>query len=272
MAKARMLHKKISVSLQVDRLSLGAQLLFSWMIPAADDEGRMKGEPQSVKANVVPMKKWTFTKVKDYLNEMKNQGLIYYWEQNGEWIIEFPKWNEYQQIRKDRLEPSKLPSFSGKNVNQQTGKSQPDDNQTTAQSSVSESNPVEINKSEYSDKDLIADKNTSYKKEQATGKDFDPSVDVTLTTSNAFADRNPDAFDPKNAGEVAALEVWKRLEPNNRWSFYSTYLKPIRKGFPPDKLYQTCSEIEQDPSVENPGKIMNTRVKTYFEEKGIPYP
>src|SRR3989338_4580844 len=97
MAKARMLHKSISVSTQVNKLSLPAKLLFTWMIPHTDDEGRMKGEPEYIKAIVVPMVRWTFNKIKTYLNEIKNQGLIYYWEQNNEWFIELVKWNIYQQ-------------------------------------------------------------------------------------------------------------------------------------------------------------------------------
>ena len=44
MAISRMLHKSISHSIQVNRLSPEARLLFTWMIPHADDEGRIKGE------------------------------------------------------------------------------------------------------------------------------------------------------------------------------------------------------------------------------------
>lgn len=62
MAKARMIHKKISASTQVNRLTLPARLLFSWMIPHADDEGRIKGEPEYIKAVVVPMTRWSFKK------------------------------------------------------------------------------------------------------------------------------------------------------------------------------------------------------------------
>jgi len=57
MAKARMLHNKISKSLQVDSLPVPAQLLFTWMISWADDEGRLKGEPKYIKATVIPYKK-----------------------------------------------------------------------------------------------------------------------------------------------------------------------------------------------------------------------
>lgn len=249
MAKARMLHKKISVSLQVDRLSLGAQLLFTWMIAAADDEGRMKGEPQSIKANVVPMKKWTFSKVKGYLMEMKNQGIIYYWEQNGEWIVEFPKWNDYQQIRKDRLEPSKLPSFNGKGDNQMTTKGQPDDNQVTAQSNISEYSSEEINKSEYSDNDLIADKNSPYKKEEPKVGSFTPTEGGN--TKRGFI----------------AWELLKRMEPGNLHAI-GVYMK-YAKEIPEHLLFQWASEIEQDKTTRNRGALFNSKAQDYLKNRSL---
>lgn len=64
-----MLHKKISVSIQVNNLSLPAKLLFTWLISHADDEGRLKGDILYVKATVVPMTNWSKSKVKSYLEE-----------------------------------------------------------------------------------------------------------------------------------------------------------------------------------------------------------
>ena len=59
MAKARMLHKKISISLQVNSLPLPAKLLFTWLIAHTDDEGRILGSPKYIKATVVPMTNWS---------------------------------------------------------------------------------------------------------------------------------------------------------------------------------------------------------------------
>lgn len=98
MAKARMLHQKISRSLQVNRLSLSAKLLFTWMIAHADDEGRLRGEPEFVKATVVPMSKWSHKRIEKYLQELKNEKLIYYWQENDDWVVEFVKWNSHQRI------------------------------------------------------------------------------------------------------------------------------------------------------------------------------
>jgi len=162
MAKARMLHNKISKSLQVDSLPVPAQLLFTWMISWADDEGRLKGEPKYIKATVIPYKKWSIKNIDQYLQQMKEVGLIHHWQQNNEWFIEFVKWTEYQHIRKDRLDPSKLPSFSNKNVNQMTTNRQPNNTQKTPQYNGIQSNQVQSNEV---DRDTIYESIDSIKRE-----------------------------------------------------------------------------------------------------------
>lgn len=246
MAKARMLHKKISVSAQVNRLSLSARLLFSWMITHADDVGRLKGDPDYIKAMVVPMTKWSFKKIRIWLEEIKNQGLIYYWEENNERFIEFVKWGEYQKVRKDRFIPSNLPSFNKDNDNQPTTISQPKDTQEEAEDNISELNEIEVNKSEDSINKTVADEN-SFKK---TGFIL-----------------NPSDFKPQNEGEVAALETWQKLEPFNKFAFRSTYLKAYRRGLPSEMFYQFASEIKQDPTITKPGAVFNKKVEDYFSNR-----
>lgn len=243
-----MLHNKISKSLQVDNLSLPAQLLFSWMISWADDEGRIRGEPKYIKGTVVPLKNWSLKHIGAYIESMRDQGLIYYWSENSEQYIEFAKWKEHQSIKSDRFKPSELPSYSELDGNNLSPNSIHNVSKTTPQSNISESNSIEVNKSELNEVEQIAVKNTSYK-------------------GNTYMDRNPDTFEPQTPGDAMAKEVWEKLEPTNRWSFYSTYLKPIRKGLPPDVLYQFCSEIKQDPTVKEPGKVMNKKISDYFKGK-----
>jgi len=244
MAKARMLHKKISVSLQVNRLTLPARLLFTWMIPHTDDEGRMKGDPEFIKATVVPMVKWSFKKIREHLEEIKDKGLIYYWQENNEWFIEFVKWNEHQTIRKDRLIPSNLPSYPKKNANQVVNSCQPTDNQETTQANGIESNTREFNKSEPN-KNNIADK--PYK-----------GNGVVLSPKN---------FEPSSEGEVAALEAWEKLDRGHPWAFGTTYLNALRRGLPAGKFYQFVSEIQQDSSIKKPGAVFNEKVTSYLRTK-----
>ena len=51
MAQKRMLDKKISVSEQVAKLSLEAQLIFTWAIPHTDDAGMLPHSNMTLKAN-----------------------------------------------------------------------------------------------------------------------------------------------------------------------------------------------------------------------------
>ncbi len=238
-----MLHKKISVSLQVNRLTLPARLLFTWMIPHADDEGRLNGDPEFIRAMVVPMTKWSFKKIKEYLEEIKNKGLIYYWQENDEWFIEFIKWKQHQYIQKDRFKSSDLPSFHKEVGN----KVDTDCIQTVstpspqANISESESNPSEVNKSE-SNEIGVAEK--PYKGNGVSPKNFKPSSD----------------------DEMAALEAWGKLEPSSPWVFGTTYLNALRKGLPATMFYQFVSEIQQDSSIKKPGAVFNKKVEEYLKQ------
>lgn len=145
MAKARMLHKTISTSQDVNKLSLPSKLLVTWMIAHADDEGKLRGESNYIKAIIVPMLNWSSRKIDKYLNEIESAGLIYRWEHNNEWFIEFVQWNEHQTIRKDRFIPSKLPSYTNKSGENKSTNEQPTDNQKTAQLNVIEGNKNESN-------------------------------------------------------------------------------------------------------------------------------
>jgi hypothetical protein len=236
-----MLHKKISTSEDVNKLSLPARLLFTWMIAHADDEGRLKGEPSFIKVAVVPYTNWSKKLIEQYLNQMKDVGLIYYWKKNNQRFIEFPKWNEYQSIRKDRFEPSKLPSFSDKNDNQVSTNSQPEVNQTTHQANISEVNKRESNISEI--------------KEVADKKSFTDIGELI----------HPKRFIPSNPGESEALRTWKRLEPNNPLAFTTTYLWAYKKGLSSGKFGVFASEIEQDLTVKNKGAVFLSKVKAYLK-------
>lgn len=249
MAKARMLHKKISLSMQVNDLSLPAQLLFTWMISHADDDGKLRGEPEYVKATVVPMKKWSFSLIKKYIEEIKSNKLIYYWNKNDEWFIQFIKWNEHQSIKSDRYKQSDLPSFEGGGGDPQSPDEIQTDSKVDTQSSVIESsnkvNPVEVNSSESKGSE-IADKN-SYKQE----------TKISI----------PDLKNMKSPSQVAAYEVWKEFEPDNLRAFYTTYLLVAFKGVPAEIIYQFASEMRQDKTIKNPGAVFNNKAENYLKNK-----
>ena len=242
MAKARMVHNKISRSLEVGELSIEGQLLFTWLITHADDDGRIIGDLRYIKITVVPQLDWSLELIKSYLDKMRGLGLIYFWQENNHWYIEFPKWKEHQYIAKDRYHPSLLPKH--RNVSQLSTNRIQDVDKINTQSNISEFNPNKVNKSEVSQKGDAVKNTLSYK---------------GLV--------NPKSYAPSSDGELAALETWKRLEPGNPFSFASTYLKALEKELPLRLFGQFASEIEQDKTVINRGAVFNKKVNDYFTQK-----
>ena len=238
-----MLHSKISVSSQVNKLSLPAKVLFTWMISHGDDEGRLKGDIDTVRGLVVPLMGWSVNKVRSYVLEIQKQGLIYYWQENNEWFIEFVKWKDYQYIQKDRFKRSTLPKYHKDSVsNLDTDRTQAG-NTSSPQAKESETKLKEIK---------ISEANTQNKPNQEK--------------ESGLVD--PRTFQPSNEGEVAAWEAWNQLEHHNLMAFKVTYLTALHKGLPAEKFYHFVSEIKQDSTIKNPGAVFNNKVQAYLKSKG----
>ncbi len=97
MATGRILKTQISHSEQVNDLPLAAAFLFTWMIPHADDFGRLPGSARKIKAIVVPMKdEFNSQNVEVYLQEMHSKGLILLYFVNNERYIQMFKFESHQ--------------------------------------------------------------------------------------------------------------------------------------------------------------------------------
>ncbi len=117
-ARGRILSKDISISEQVNALSLKTALLFSWMLTHCDDAGRLSGKPSVIKAVVVPMRSdIDIPDIKAAINEMEEQGLIIHYNvgetelRKGELAIQFTGWYGFQMLRDPA--PSKIPPPPG---------------------------------------------------------------------------------------------------------------------------------------------------------------
>jgi hypothetical protein len=96
MADRRMIHKKISLSEQVNDMSEFAQLLFTWMIPHADDFGRLSGSPAVVRAQVMPLSNRSVEDVEDALLDMKAAKLIAWYDTDNGWAIQLLTFDKHQ--------------------------------------------------------------------------------------------------------------------------------------------------------------------------------
>ena len=122
----RRLHASISLSDKLDLVSDQAALLFTWMQPHADDQGRLQGEPCYIRKLVVPGRKdgWEPEDVARYLNELRQRELVDVYEGTdppGKFFIEIRKFRELQPPGDGkRRHASQYPDNTGKmpsNVN-----------------------------------------------------------------------------------------------------------------------------------------------------------
>ena len=88
-------------------------LLYTWLIPHADNLGRFHGEPEQVKSLVLPRRPdATSEQVAGWLEELSERGLIYWYAVDGLRYIEFPEkdWKRHQRLTGNMRKTSDLPS------------------------------------------------------------------------------------------------------------------------------------------------------------------
>ncbi len=112
MAKGRMLKKEISESKKLGYLeSDSARLLYTWLIPWLDIEGRYTADPDILKGHLFPkIKSMTIEKIEELLFELAEKKLIYLYKSNGEQYLQFTKFKELQSLHPERESKSEIPS------------------------------------------------------------------------------------------------------------------------------------------------------------------
>lgn len=115
MADGRMLKKAINTSRKLAALKTDtARLLYTWILPHLDIEGRFFADPDVIKGFVVPrLKHITPEIIADCLKDMENNELIVVYPANCDYFLEFSKFADHQTLRKDREKASELPPPPG---------------------------------------------------------------------------------------------------------------------------------------------------------------
>jgi len=102
--------KKINGCQAADKWRRAAiHLTYTWLLPWADDEGRLRGESLWVLANILPNSGFTTAEIEKFLEELDRVQLIKWYSIDGEKFIEIQQFNELQHIRKDRFKASIYP-------------------------------------------------------------------------------------------------------------------------------------------------------------------
>lgn len=131
------------------------------------------------------------------------------------------------------------------------------------------SRPLNGNSDGFPKRELLASPNNHFPESKDKLKIIKESDRKEFANENLIKDNfkvvNPKTYNPSNSHEQAALDAWKELDPFKPWEFSTTYLKAVNKGLPSTNFYQFVSEIKQDPTIQNPGAVFNTKVRAYFE-------
>jgi hypothetical protein len=110
MATWRCLHKRISLSEQVSRLSDLAQLAFTWAIAHADDWGTVPGSPRRLRAVVFPLRDdLAIEQVSALIDEIVAAGLLVRYRHGDSLYLHFPGWDQYQTGLHKRTARYRLP-------------------------------------------------------------------------------------------------------------------------------------------------------------------
>jgi uncharacterized phage protein (TIGR02220 family) len=113
MAKGRMINKEICESDSFATLNDSrAQLLCCLLTPWWDDHGKMIGEPEWIKGNIVrKLRQFTLKEISRCLGIIDKKLDVQWWqdEKGNKWLY-WPKFNNHQTISQDKLTKDKLPS------------------------------------------------------------------------------------------------------------------------------------------------------------------
>jgi len=113
-----MLKKVISESKSLGNLhSDSARLLYTWLIPWLDIEGRHSADPEIIKGHIFPkVKTMTISRIKGLLDELSQAGLIILYRDNDEICLQLIKFKEHQSLKPDREAPSKIAEPKPENI------------------------------------------------------------------------------------------------------------------------------------------------------------
>lgn len=111
--KPRFIYPQIATSLSIAEVSAMAELLFWRILPQADDQGRLPGDPRQLKAIACPMRKeLTEDDIPSLLAELEKAKLIICYSNSSTNYIQIAKWWDYQGAMR-RIFPSHYPAPEG---------------------------------------------------------------------------------------------------------------------------------------------------------------
>lgn len=129
-----MLKKVISESKSLGNLnSDSARLLYTWLIPFLDVEGRHSADPEIIKGHVFPkVKSMTVAKIRKLLPELASENLIILYRNDSESYLQLTKFHEHQKLDPAKEGKSKIPAPKSEDIE---NKATPDNSGVTPEKS-----------------------------------------------------------------------------------------------------------------------------------------
>ncbi len=130
MADGRMLKKKIGKNKELNALNdIYCIVVYTWLIPHLDIEGRYYGEPDIIKGEVFSrLKCMTEERIGGALTKLARTPLvIWYKADNGDRFLFFTEFKDNQKLRPDREAESSFPIPTSEQLQDNSGSSPPKD-------------------------------------------------------------------------------------------------------------------------------------------------
>lgn len=113
MAQGRMLKGRITKSKKMAALRTDkARLLWFYMLPFTDCEGRIEADPEDIKDEILRKQRrgYTVERIEQCLQDLHRVGLIVLYQTNGRRYLEYTRFHDENKIRRDREAESEIPA------------------------------------------------------------------------------------------------------------------------------------------------------------------
>ena len=104
----------------IDTLSQSAEVFFTRLIMKADDFGRFYGSVRLLKANLFPLKDFSFQQIEDWRNEVVSSGIVIMYVNDGKEYLEIKDFNQRLRVMKSKFPDPKQSVVSQMTVNCQS--------------------------------------------------------------------------------------------------------------------------------------------------------
>lgn len=124
MAQGRMLKRKITKSKKIAALkSDKARLLWFYLLPFTDAEGRIEADVEDIREDILRKQRKGFSlqRIKECLDDLHRVGLIILYSVNGKDYLEYTRFLDEQNIRKDKEAESEIPAPNMEQVQDKDG-------------------------------------------------------------------------------------------------------------------------------------------------------